>query len=63
MSLSRMDVEDKIVWGPSKKGLFSVKSTYHLEFDRKKANQCDYFQDIDKRWKSMWDLNVPQKVK
>lgn len=37
--LSRMVVEDKIVWSYDEKGQFSVKSAYILEFDSKRAKE------------------------
>ncbi|XP_042939333.1 uncharacterized protein LOC122274353 [Carya illinoinensis] len=60
-----MNVEDKLIWGPSEKGLYSVKSGYQVEIDKKKAitRETSERSRHDGRWKSIWELNVPGKVK
>ncbi|XP_041011373.1 uncharacterized protein LOC121255161 [Juglans microcarpa x Juglans regia] len=63
--LSTRGVEDKLIWGPSGKGVFSVKSAYFLEENRKKAvvGESSREGEMDSRWKSIWELKVPGKVK
>lgn len=63
--LSRMEVEDKLVWNYDKKGQFSVKSAYILEFDSKRAKRGEPSRGRggDRCWKEIWELKVPGKVK
>ncbi|XP_035545169.1 uncharacterized protein LOC118348227 [Juglans regia] len=60
-----MEVEDKLVWSYDEKGQFSVKSAYILEFDSKRAKrgETSRVREVDRRWKDMWKLKVPEKVK
>ncbi|KAF5450669.1 hypothetical protein F2P56_030999 [Juglans regia] len=53
-----------MVWGPSKKGLFSVKSTYFLEEAREKVVQRETLEEIeiDSRWKNIWGLDISGKI-
>ncbi|RXH83704.1 hypothetical protein DVH24_005957 [Malus domestica] len=51
------DVEDKLIWGPTCNGEFSVKSAHIIQID---DNQCHMFKGLlDKIWK----LNIPHKMK
>lgn len=55
--------EDIISWHYTKNGVFTVKSAYHLckleDFDRGSSSYA-----IRKSvWKSIWQLNLPQKIK
>ncbi|XP_035546588.1 uncharacterized protein LOC118348634 [Juglans regia] len=63
--VSSMEVEDRLVWGPSKKGIFSVRSAYHLEMERKQAirGENSRHEERVKGWDSIWELDVPRKVK
>lgn len=63
--ISTMGVEDKMIWGPSCKGVFSIKSAYLLEENRKKDVKGESSREevMDNRWKTIWDMKVPRKVK
>ncbi|XP_042973011.1 uncharacterized protein LOC122304814 [Carya illinoinensis] len=63
--LSRKEVEDKLIWGPSNKGLFSVKSAYFLEKERSSRGQGESSRGIeaDDQWKHIWSMNLPSKMK
>lgn len=66
MSLSKCSIKDKLIWGPSKKGVFIVMSTYFLELERKKAVRKKVVlgeSSMDSRWSSIWDLEVLGVVK
>ncbi|XP_042941372.1 uncharacterized protein LOC122276027 [Carya illinoinensis] len=65
MPLSRSNLEDKMFWGPSTKGVFTVKSAYYLQLDRLKRYKGGGPKDGDKdeRWRNIWGLNVPNSVK
>lgn len=59
-----MNTKDKLISGPSKKGLFLVKSVYFVEIERKMTIQGESSGDneMDSIWKNLWDLNVLGKV-
>ncbi|KAF5481894.1 hypothetical protein F2P56_002506 [Juglans regia] len=63
--MSTRGVEDKLIWGPSRKCVFSVKSAYFLDENRKKVVVGDSSRENEKdsRWKSIWEMKVPGKVK
>ncbi|XP_042984755.1 uncharacterized mitochondrial protein AtMg00310-like [Carya illinoinensis] len=50
--LSKMGSEDKMVWGPSNKGIFSVRSAYFMEMDRRRRSKGETSAEFssDKRW-------------
>ncbi|XP_042942776.1 uncharacterized protein LOC122276958 [Carya illinoinensis] len=63
--LSRKEVEDKPIWGPLNKGLFSVKSAYFLEKERSSRWQGESSKgfEADDQWKHIWSMNLPSKMK
>lgn len=63
--LSRGNVHDNIIWGPSKKGAFIVSSAYYLQLERlrNRRGACSEEEMGDKRWRNIWDLEVPGVVK
>ncbi|XP_035544636.1 uncharacterized protein LOC118348020 [Juglans regia] len=63
--LSKRDVDDRMIWGPSKKGIFSVKSAYHLEESRSRVSKGESSEQngLGKLWKSIWRLNIPGSTK
>ena len=58
--------DDKIVWVGNKRGVFSVKSAYHLaipivdKVERSESSNGDYRTLL---WKNMWQLKIPPKVR
>jgi ribonuclease HI len=61
-------MEDHVAWHPDKKGLFSVKSAYHLGMSLKAhkrgvASSSGTIQEIDPLWKQLWRMKLPGKVK
>ncbi|XP_042954503.1 uncharacterized protein LOC122290886 [Carya illinoinensis] len=53
------------MWSGSAKGVFSVKSAYHLEHSRVKAGKGEYsmMAEAEQVWESIWKLNVQGVVK
>ncbi|XP_042978176.1 uncharacterized protein LOC122308928 [Carya illinoinensis] len=65
MPLSGRGTKDRLVWGPSHKGLFSVRSAYFLQLELRGRNQGESSleEKRDDRWNRMWDLKVPGVTK
>ncbi|XP_035551510.1 uncharacterized protein LOC118349853 [Juglans regia] len=65
LPVSKLGSEDKLIWGPSKRGLFTVKSAYYLEQERKSRlkGECSTEKKADSIWKNIWSLRVPGVVK
>lgn len=63
--LGRGMAQDKIIWGPSKKGAFTVSSAYYLQLERLRNSRgsSSDAEMVDKRWRNIWDLEVPGVVK
>ncbi|XP_042964743.1 uncharacterized protein LOC122298967 [Carya illinoinensis] len=57
--------EDKILWGFTKDGRFSVRSAYHLGNDmgRSRLGECSSRQTQQQIWEGVWSLNVPNPTK
>ncbi|XP_041003960.1 uncharacterized protein LOC121249317 [Juglans microcarpa x Juglans regia] len=60
-----MDSKDKLIWGNTKKGQFTVSSAYQLEMSRKETvkGECSEGREWENRWRGIWNLNIPRKVK
>jgi hypothetical protein len=58
---------DFLAWNFTKNGVFSVKTAYHLAMQRKKADrgasESSSSCDDHKGWLSLWDAQVPNKIK
>ena len=66
ISLSRRYVDDSIVWLPTKKGLFIVKSTYKVARElMRRENMAESSNGCaGKRiWATLWKLKILNKVK
>ncbi|KAF5481359.1 hypothetical protein F2P56_002016 [Juglans regia] len=63
--ISRLNSEDKMIWGGTKKGQFSVSSAYQMEMNKKEAlkGESSRGREGDARWQEVWGLNIPGKVK
>ncbi|KAL6140699.1 hypothetical protein ACLB2K_058995 [Fragaria x ananassa] len=53
--ISQCDLQDKIMWGGTSYGVFSVKSAYRL--------LCDDYDFQSYPWLKNWSLNIPPKLK
>ncbi|KAE8769205.1 hypothetical protein D1007_59232 [Hordeum vulgare] len=61
-------MSDFVSWHPAKRGSFSVRSTYHEEWDLqhgRKLRRTNTHQtsSINPIWKTLWKLRIPSKVK
>ncbi|KAL6188945.1 hypothetical protein ACLB2K_040335 [Fragaria x ananassa] len=53
--ISQCDLQDKIIWGGTSSGVFSVKSAYRL--------LCDDYDFQSYPWLKNWSLNIPPSLK
>ncbi|XP_041004011.1 uncharacterized protein LOC121249367 [Juglans microcarpa x Juglans regia] len=63
--ISLLGQRDKVIWGHTKNGVLNVKSTYHLEMERRCKGFGESSDSLGWRdmWKSIWSLNLPGVVK
>jgi hypothetical protein len=68
----RSNCEDTIAWHFDPKGVFSVKSTYHVLDDRKELERCTQRGEssgsndsisTERVWKKIWKMKWPPKIK
>jgi hypothetical protein len=54
--------QDQLIWASTKNGMYSVRSAYHLELDRRTWNQsiCSMNPDQSEVWKAIWKLKIPR---
>ncbi|KAF7844569.1 protein BPS1, chloroplastic-like [Senna tora] len=60
--LSWRNVEDRLLWPLEKHGNYSVRSAYHLIISQD-SNTPSSVTHGDPRWKKLWGLTLPPKVK
>lgn len=62
--LSIKGVDDKLIWRPSKDGIFSIKPAYYLKVTRNRRNHGEYSKRyVDTNyWKFIWNLRVLEHV-
>ncbi|KAF5443039.1 hypothetical protein F2P56_035634 [Juglans regia] len=65
LPISRMEAEDKLIWGYTKKGVFAVNSAYQMEMKRRETatGECSNGREGENIWKVLWNLNIPRKAK
>lgn len=58
--ISIFGAKDKVVWGCTYKGAFSVKSAYHLEHSRIRDGKSEHSNvaEAESGWNSIWKLNI-----
>lgn len=63
--LPRNGSDDVILRGADKKGIFSIKSAYHLGMEMFEAQAATTFNSNrqSNRWKHFWKTNVGPKIK
>jgi hypothetical protein len=56
--------EDQMIWAGTKSGLFSVRSAYHMEVERRIRNRGSSSTDPSSvsLWKRIWSLKVPRSI-
>ena len=58
--------EDSLIWIGNKKGVFTVKSAYHIASSLVESNEEGEGSSPDSRtslWKRIWYQKIPQKLK
>ena len=58
--------EDSLIWIGNKRGVFSVKSAYHIAFglvNSSEAGECSLSASKSLLWKRIWSQKVPLKMK
>lgn len=52
--------QDRLIWAGTKNGLYSVRSAYHLELDRRTREQssCSMYHAQSMVWLVIWKLNI-----
>ncbi|XP_035551149.1 uncharacterized protein LOC118349712 [Juglans regia] len=61
--VSRFGSADKLIWGPSKNGKFSVKSAYFVEQKKYVESGPSHVKEEVDIWKRIWSLDVPGVAK
>jgi ribonuclease HI len=63
--ISSTDQEDRLIWRGTTKGVFTVKSAYHMqkELEGSLAAGCSFRRDGSEVWKRLWRLNIPNAEK
>ena len=61
--LSRRDVNDAIIWLHNSKGVFTVKSAYHVARNLGKRTGTSRGCIERKIWTAIWKLKLPNKIK
>ncbi|XP_058726925.1 uncharacterized protein LOC131598327 [Vicia villosa] len=62
--ISRVVLEDKLVWNAEKHGDFSVKTSYHLLGNARRSNNPGpSARDEDGFWKLLWKAPIENKIK
>ncbi|XP_035547338.1 uncharacterized protein LOC118348889 [Juglans regia] len=59
--ISCLGANDKMFWGFSKKGKFTVRSTYHAEVQwqyERRGSTSEVRKDAE-QWKNLWSMDVP----
>ncbi|XP_042504810.1 uncharacterized protein LOC122081684 [Macadamia integrifolia] len=72
IQISLFETQDKQVWGPTKQGLFTVKSAYHFlcnmwtekELERPSSSTSHRWREVPTDvWKAIWNCSTLPKVK
>ena len=64
--LSSTNTSDRLVWAETKNGKFIVKSAYTLALEElKNSESAECLNGVARRklWKTIWNLNILQKIK
>lgn len=57
--------KDEVVWALDSKGVFSVKSAYHLAVQLNSANEASgsHVSGQKGKWRKIWKLNIPPRTR
>ncbi|KAF7831272.1 ribonuclease H [Senna tora] len=59
--LSWRNIDDRLLWPFEKHDCYSVRSAYHFLMDQRSLESSS--SQYDSRWRKLWDLTLPPKVK
>jgi hypothetical protein len=64
MVVSPLGQKDQIVWAGTKKGIFTVRSAYHLAKEISLANEGESSNEgrNERVWQTLWKINCPRVV-
>ena len=56
---------DRVVWGGTRNGKFSISSAYHgiRELENISREECSDGSGMKQLWKSIWNLKLPNKIR
>lgn len=65
LPLSKMGLEDKVTWGLTKTGIFTIRSAYQLAVKKQRhaKGESSSSKGENVEWMKIWDLNVPNGVR
>ena len=58
--------KDKLIWVGNRKGVFTVRSSYHVALnlvDCSDEGESSFGDPWERLWKKIWHLNIPPKIK
>lgn len=61
--LNKTHREDTLAWFYDVKGIYTVKSSYHVTMNTKVEDRGSSSIEDEKWWKHLWRLQIPSKVK
>ena len=61
--LPRTPTEDKICWHYDKRGLFSVRSAYHLGISENTKQKTSGSSTNEGFWGRLWGMDLPEKIR
>ena len=64
MAISPLGKTDQLVWASTKKGLFTVRSAYHLakEFAVADKGECSNARSKERMWQVIWQSKCPRVI-
>lgn len=59
--ISQTNKEDMLIWRGTARGIFSVKSAYHIQKEHESSCLAEgsLRKDHSKVWKEIWKLHIP----
>ncbi|XP_042953522.1 uncharacterized protein LOC122290063 [Carya illinoinensis] len=63
LPISLSGLPDKQIWAYSKNALYTVRSAYHVEINRRRRERGEMSNKSGEVWRKVWLLNIPRVVK
>ncbi|KAJ8452986.1 hypothetical protein Cgig2_014749 [Carnegiea gigantea] len=54
---------DKLIWHYNARGLFTVRSAYHMIVSERASNEGSPSTHNAKLWRALWECNIPPRIK